>query len=61
VSIGAGTIIEDAILRDTIVGSKSRIVRSHLQRSLVGDDVFVAGVRGELTLGDHSEVRAEER
>jgi glucose-1-phosphate thymidylyltransferase len=60
VSIGAGTIIEHATLRDTIAGSNCRIVRSKLTNSLIGDEVFVAGVEGEVTLGDHSEVRQNE-
>jgi hypothetical protein len=35
-------------------------VRSKLINSLIGDEVLVAGVQGEVTLGDHSEVRANE-
>ena len=57
VSIGAGTIIEHATVRDTIAGTNCRIVRSTLTNSLIGDEVIVAGVQGEVTLGDHSEVR----
>ena len=60
VSLGAGTIVERAVVRDTIAGSNCRIVRSSLANSLIGDEVLVAGVRGEVTLGDHSEVRADE-
>lgn len=60
VSLGAGCIVENATLRDTIVGAKSRIVRSNLTNSLIGDDVFVAGIVGEVTLGDHSEIRQDE-
>jgi glucose-1-phosphate thymidylyltransferase len=60
VSLGAGTIVEHAALRDTIAGAGCRIVRSTLRNSLIGDEVFVAGVEGEVTLGDHSEVRADE-
>ncbi len=60
VSLGAGTIIEHATVRDTITGNGCRIVRSKLTNSLIGDDVLIAGVTGEVTLGDHSEVRADE-
>ncbi len=60
VSLGSGSIIENATLRDTIVGNRTRIVRSHLSRSLIGNDVFVAGVAGEVTLGDHAEIRQAE-
>jgi glucose-1-phosphate thymidylyltransferase len=60
VSLGAGCIIENATLRDTIAGTRTRIVRSNLTNSLIGDDVFVAGIAGEVTLGDNSEVRQNE-
>jgi len=57
VSIGAGTVIEGSTLRDTVVGSNATIERSALVNSLVGDDVVLDGVNGEVTVGDHSEVR----
>jgi len=60
VCIGAGSIVEHATIRDTIAGTGCRIVRSTLRNSLIGDEVLVAGVEGEVTLGDHSEVRADE-
>ena len=60
VSIGAGSIVEHTTLRDTIAGNNCRIVRSTLRNSLIGDDVIVAGVEGEVTLGDHSEVKQVE-
>jgi glucose-1-phosphate thymidylyltransferase len=59
VSVGAGTRIEDSEVRDSIVGAKSKITRSALQNSLVGDDTLIEGVRGELTVGDHSEIRVK--
>ena len=60
VSLGAGSIVEHSTLRDTIAGSNCRIVRSTLVNSLIGDDVIVAGAKGEVTLGDHSEVKQSE-
>jgi glucose-1-phosphate thymidylyltransferase len=60
VTLGAGTVVEDSELRDTIVGEKSKIVRSSLRSSLVGDEAVVEGLRGEVTIGDHSEVRGQE-
>ena len=59
VSVGAGSVITDSELRDTLVGDKSRITRSALRNSLVGDEVVLEGVKGEVTLGDNSEVRNE--
>src|SRR3712207_4817924 len=41
VSIGAGTVVDGSELRDTIVGAKSRIVRSSLTNSLVGDEAVL--------------------
>jgi glucose-1-phosphate thymidylyltransferase len=61
VSLGAGTIVEHATLRDTIAGSGCRIARSTLRNSFIGDDVSVVGIDGEVTLADHSEVRATDR
>jgi glucose-1-phosphate thymidylyltransferase len=57
VSISAGSVIEGSTLRDTIVGAKSRIARSELRDSLIGDEVVLEGFRGEVTVGDHSELR----
>ncbi len=57
VSIGRGTIVEGSQVADTIIGLNSRVRRSALANSLVGDDVTLDGVRGEVTVGDHSEVR----
>jgi glucose-1-phosphate thymidylyltransferase len=59
VSVSTGTVIEDSTVRDAIVGEKSKIRRSKLQNSLVGDEVVVEGFSGELTAGDHSEIRAQ--
>ena len=60
VSIGAGTVIEDSELRDTIVGVRSHLRRSTLRNSLIGDHVLLDGVHGEVTVGDHSEVREKD-
>jgi glucose-1-phosphate thymidylyltransferase len=57
VSIGAGTVIEDSTLRDTIVGRKSRIVKCALHDSLIGSEVVLEGFTGDATVGDHSELK----
>ena len=57
VSVSAGSTIEDSQLRDTIVGAKSQVRRSALVNSMVGDEAIVEGIRGEMTISDHSEVR----
>jgi glucose-1-phosphate thymidylyltransferase len=58
VSLHAGAVIERSTLRDTIVGSKSRIIDCALTGSLVGDEVVLEGVKGQVTVGDQSEVHA---
>jgi len=60
VSIGKGSVIESSRISDTIIGEKTRIARSEITRSLIGDSVVLAGVKGEVTIGDHSEVRTDE-
>ncbi|HEX9084281.1 MAG TPA: sugar phosphate nucleotidyltransferase [Gemmatimonadaceae bacterium] len=57
VSIGAGSVLDATEISDSIVGTNARISRSVLKNSLVGDDTVVEGVKGEVTMGDHSEVR----
>lgn len=59
VSIGRGSVIEGARISDSIVGDKTRIARCELTNSLIGDEVVLAGLKGEVTIGDHSEVRAD--
>lgn len=58
VSIGAGSVIESSELSHTIVGTGARITNSKLTKSLVGDETRIEGIHGEVTLGDHSEVRS---
>ena len=57
VSIGAGTIIDGSEIRDAIIGTLSTIRGSALANSLIGDHVVLDGVHGEVTVGDHSEIR----
>ncbi|HEU0300092.1 MAG TPA: sugar phosphate nucleotidyltransferase [Longimicrobium sp.] len=56
VTLGAGTTVRGSTLRDTIVGDRSTIVDSRLNDSLIGSDVKVNGVHGQVDLGDHSVV-----
>ena len=58
VSIGAGTLLDGSEVSQSIIGSNVKITKSVLKNSLVGDDAVVEGIKGEMTVGDHSEVRA---
>jgi glucose-1-phosphate thymidylyltransferase len=57
VTLGKGSKVESSTLTDTIVGAKCTIRRSTLHNSLIGDDVVIEGLKGELTVSDHSEIR----
>ena len=59
VSIGTGTVIESCRVRDTVIGDRTRLARCEVANSLIGDEVVLVGVKGEVTIGDHSEVRGE--
>jgi glucose-1-phosphate thymidylyltransferase len=59
VSIEAGSVIESSRISDTVIGGRTRIARCQIANSLIGDEVVLAGVKGEVTIGDHSEVRAD--
>jgi glucose-1-phosphate thymidylyltransferase len=60
VSIGSGSVIENSTLTHTIVGTGSKISNSKITKSLVGDDTVLDGLNGEVTIGDHSEVRTSQ-
>jgi glucose-1-phosphate thymidylyltransferase len=59
VSIGAGTVIEDSTVRNSIIGKRSRVVRSQLHDALVGDEVIMEGFEGSATVGSHSELHGK--
>ena len=59
VSVRAGAVIEGSKMRDTIVGSKSKITNSELHGSMIGEEVVLEGVKGQVTIGDNSEVHEE--
>jgi len=58
VTLSAGATVRGSKLRDTIVGEKSVIDGCDLHDSLIGSNVQVTGVRGQVDLGDHSVVKA---
>ncbi|MEP6618586.1 MAG: sugar phosphate nucleotidyltransferase [bacterium] len=58
VSLGAGSNVQGSTLSDTIIGKNGKVKDATLTNSLIGDDVTVEGISGELTVSDHSEIRA---
>lgn len=61
VSIGQGSRIEGSTLSNAIVETRCRISNSTLTNSLVGSDAVVDGICGEMTIGDHSEIRSTQQ
>jgi glucose-1-phosphate thymidylyltransferase len=59
VSLGAGSTVRNATVRDTVAGEKVSISGGTIHDSFLGDAVVVDGVSGRMTLGDHSELRGD--
>lgn len=59
VSLGAGSTVRNATVRDTVAGEKVTISNASLHDAFLGDQVLVQGVSGSMTIGDHSEIRGE--
>jgi glucose-1-phosphate thymidylyltransferase len=51
-SIGAGSVIRNAVLRDVIVGEKSTVEDVILERSIIGNGVEVSGTAAMINVGD---------
>jgi glucose-1-phosphate thymidylyltransferase len=60
VSLETGTSVSGSRLSNTIVGTGSKLNNVSLDGSLLGNRVIVEGLRGSTTLGDDSEVTAEQ-
>ena len=56
VSLGAEVIVQDSLLKDSIIGSSSQIKNSLLAESILGRNVRVLGKSGQFCLGDDSQV-----
>ena len=54
VSLGEGTVIEDSLITESIIGSETTITNCRLETSLIGHNVTVTGLTGRLNLGDDS-------
>jgi len=58
VVIGAGSVVENCTLVDTIVGNGSTLSRNTLTASMIGDRVRLEGVDGSVTIGDDTEIKS---
>lgn len=59
VSLGAGSTVRNATVRDTVAGAQVTISNASLHDAFLGDHVVVQGVSGSMSIGDHSEIRGE--
>jgi glucose-1-phosphate thymidylyltransferase len=57
VTLSPGATVRGSKLRDCIVGDNAVIEGCDLHDSLIGRDAHVAGIRGQVDLGDHSVVK----
>jgi glucose-1-phosphate thymidylyltransferase len=57
VSLGSGTTVDGSTLSDSVVGKRSKVANSKLIKSLIGDDVTIDGMNGELNVTDHSRIK----
>ncbi|MCU0635013.1 MAG: sugar phosphate nucleotidyltransferase, partial [Gemmatimonadaceae bacterium] len=58
VSLGAGSTITGSTVRDAVIGASTTLADCTITQALIGDHVRLEGVRGRVSIGDHSEVRA---
>jgi glucose-1-phosphate thymidylyltransferase len=56
VAIGENTIINHAIIKDSIIGSYSNLYEIVLNNSLIGSDAEVKGVSRNLNIGDNTAI-----
>lgn len=59
VTVERGAVLEDAVVRDSIVGARAHLEGVSLRDSLVGAHAHVSGVRGRVRIADHSVVDHE--
>ena len=56
VAIGENTTINHAIIKDSIIGSYSKLMEIVLNNSLIGSDAEVKGVNRSLNIGDNTAI-----
>ncbi len=56
VTIGNDSIVESAIIRDSIIGSFTTIQEVMLFHSIVGHDAAIKGLRQSLNIGDNTQI-----
>jgi len=55
-SIASDTIIENSIISNSVIGSRTHISKVNLQSSIIGDDTNLVGKHNSLNIGDSSSI-----
>ncbi|MCL7411694.1 MAG: hypothetical protein M8350_07815 [Methanosarcinaceae archaeon] len=55
-SIASDTVVENSIISDSVIGSRTHISKVNLQSSIVGDDTNLVGKHNSLNIGDSSSI-----
>jgi glucose-1-phosphate thymidylyltransferase len=56
VAIGSNVNIDRSIINNTIIGGYTRLYNVVMENSLIGNDVFVNGLKRNLNIGDNTEL-----
>ena len=56
VSIGAGSVVVDSVVRNSIVQERSTVRRANLADSMLGSHATYVGVPADISAGDYSEI-----
>jgi glucose-1-phosphate thymidylyltransferase len=59
VSVAAGTVIEESIIRDSIINADSEVRNMVLQSTILGDAVRLVSAPRRMNIGDHSLIEME--
>lgn len=54
VSVAAGTLIEESIIKDSIINADCQVRCMNLEGSILGDKVQLTGAQRRMNIGDHS-------
>jgi len=55
-TIADNTVVTESIIKDSIIGTGSRVEQALLDRSIIGNEAFVKGNYKRINLGDSSEI-----
>lgn len=56
VSVGSGTVIHNAIIRNSVIGEETHIENKIIENTMIGNHVTIKGRAGDLSLGDYTNI-----